>query len=94
MSEQQTQAIANLKNFMRTLMEAGCTPDFVIERGFDYAIRSLKEVVIERCILSGESCDGIADTSTGWMDRAALWLVVVTRDLQINPEARKANYEQ
>lgn len=90
MGEQEDQSIEKLKHFMRTLLRAGCVPEFIMEQGFHYAVRSLKEEVIERCILSGESWDDITDTSTAWMERAALWLVEVTRDLQIDPEARKS----
>jgi hypothetical protein len=94
MSEQEEQSIEKLKNFMHTLMQAGCTPEFAIAQGFSYAIRTQREIFTTKYALLGETFDTSADTSTFWMDQAALWLAEVTRDLRINPETRMASYEQ
>ncbi len=80
MSEQEDQSIEKLKNFMRTLLHAGCVPEFIMEQGFNYAILLQREkALVEDAILFGPGGQ-ITEVYTTWMEQAALWLVEVTRD--------------
>ena len=81
---EEDQSIERLKNFMRTLLHAGCVPEFIMEQGFNYAILIQREEEIfgetTRAAMSGTQYEETIDVCTTWMEQAALWLVEVTRD--------------
>jgi hypothetical protein len=78
--------LPKLTNFMSTLLDAGCSPDFTAERGYHYAVQLQREEAIKRLPVDTDT----DATPTEWMAKAAIWVLQVSKTLEISTDQRAA----
>lgn len=88
------QLIADTTNFARTLLSAGCSPEFICEQAFNYAINAqVQKHRLELAMMCANGEDYSIDReNTGYMDIAAQVLVQVVTAIGIHPNQVKSEH--